>query len=234
MTDRQLGMDLLREWDEHNHRHVCYYESAEYDGMAECPSMYATLGDFLGASGFPVETLFGRFFGRDLSEPNFRSRNSGMEFPVADEPVSVAERRRRGNLRANKGIHYRETTDEVLRNRAEKAAEAPSENGEEHWEVRAMRYFHDRLDGQDQALLSHNSMVMGELAGIKKLLMRLDENVCILMDKSTERSEVGVAVEPKVVVTLENVPADVAEELQAELSKRLERLMRLREAKAGR
>lgn len=212
-----IGIDMLRDWDAHNRPHSCYYDSAENDGTGECPSYYATLGDYLGAAGFPVEDLKGQFFGRDLSEPNFRSRISGKE-----KPVSVAELRRRGDLRANKGIHYRDSTTQALSTRAQRAAGGAVENDEAAWQVEAMGYFKDRLDE------IHESMVRG-MAGIMaeqgRLHTRIDALVELVSKEIDERSESRVAVAPKVVVTLENVPADVAEELQAELSTRVQRIM---------
>lgn len=52
---------------------------------------------------------------------------------------SIRSRRARGTLRS-------EATREVLRKRAERAAEAPSENDEAPWEVQAMEFFNGRLD----------------------------------------------------------------------------------------
>ena len=224
MTDR-MGIDLLREWDEHNRRHACYYESGEYDGMAVCPASYPNLGAYLEGAGFPVETVIGRFFGRDFAEPNFRSRNSGQE-----KPVSVAELRRRGNLRANKGIHYRDSTTEVMSTRAQRAAEGPVENEQAAWQVEAMEYFKTRLDEIHESMVRAFSGVMAEQG---RLHTRIDALVEVVSKEIDERSESRVAVAPKVVVTLENVPTDVAEELQAELEKRVERIMARRAQHSG-
>lgn len=216
MTDH-IGIGLLREWDEHNRPHVCYYESREYDGMAWCPASYPNLGEYLEASEFPVENERGQIFGRDFAEPNFRSGKAGQE-----KPVSVAELRRRGNLRANKGIHYRDSTTEVMSTRAQRAAEGPVENEQDAWQVQAMDYFKERLDEIHESMVRAFTGVMVEQS---KLHTRIDALVELVSKDIDERSESRVAVEPKVVVTLENVPADVAEELQAELDTRVKRIL---------
>lgn len=213
-----MGIELLREWDAHNRRHSCYYESEQNDGMGECPSYYETLGDYLGAAGFPVENLTGQFFGRDLSEPNFRSENSGRE-----KPVSIAEMRRRGDLRANKGVHYRQRTDETLRQRSSRARNEPVENERQPWEVDAMDYFNRRLDE------IHESMVRG-MGGImaeqERLHTRIDALVALVSESLDERSESAPAgVEVGNIITLYGVEADVVSQLREELDTRLARLI---------
>lgn len=207
-----LGIELLREWDGHKGNHRCYYEESDDAGTARCPRSYPNLRSFLDAAGFSVENLTGQFFGRDLNEPNFRSEN----------PVSIAEMRRLGALRVNRGVHYRDTTTEVLSSRARKAVKAPSENDERPWEVEAMEYFKGRLDEIHESMVRAFSGVMAEQG---RLHTRIDALVELVSKEIDERSESRVAVEPKVVVTLENVPADVAEELQAELQTRVQRIL---------
>lgn len=221
----KLAIEYLREWDFHNNKHHCYYLESNDSGVDECPGDFPTLRAFLESREFPVESVIGRFFGRDLDEPNSRSRISGKE-----NPVSIAELRRRGNLRANKGVHYRESTDEVLRNRAQKATGQPVENEQAAWQVEAMEYFKERLDEIHESMVRAFSGVMAQGSRHETLLSDLLTSVNALEEKITERSEVGVAVEPKIVVTLENVPTDVAEELQAELSTRVQRIMARRKA----
>lgn len=106
------------------------------------------MGEF--SDEFPLFEFSGRFSRQDLSEPNFRSRLDTTEFPVRisgqEKPVSIAELRRRGQMKANKGIHYRQRTDETLRQRSSRAAGGAVENEQQPWEVDAMEYFKERLD----------------------------------------------------------------------------------------
>lgn len=110
----KLAIEHLREWDYHNNKHHCYYEEASDSGMGVCPASLQTLRAFLEGCDFPVESLSGRFLGRDLDEPNSRSRNQKRQ-------ALIAKVRRRGALRVNRSAHHRESTDQVLRNRAQKA-----------------------------------------------------------------------------------------------------------------
>lgn len=220
MNRDKLAIEYLREWDYHNNKHHCYYLESNDSGVSECPGDFPTLRAFLESREFPVENVIGRFFGRDLDEPNSRSRISGQE-----NQVSIAEMRRRGALRVNRGVHYRESTDEVLRNRASKAAGEPVENEQVAWQVEAMEYFKERLDEIHESMVRAFSGVMAQGSRHETLLSDILTSVNALEEKIDERSESRVAVQPKVVVTLENVPADVAEILQSELQTRIERIM---------
>lgn len=225
MNSNQMGIDLLREWDFHNRKHHCYYEESEDTGTAVCPASHATLRHFLSESGFPVERLVGPFFGRDLNEPNFRSRISGQE-----KPVSIRDLKDKGTLRRNTQVRYQPTTDDVLRSRAQRAAEAPSENDEGAWQVQAMDYFKERLDEIHESMVRAFAGVMAEQSGQTILLNDILTSVNALEDKVAERSEAAVGVKQSVTVTFDDVPADIAEELQGELQKRVERMLRRRRA----
>lgn len=146
---------------------------------------------------------------------------SGQE-KRSERSVSIADRRRSGELRASKYIHYRDTTIQALSTRAQKAAGGAVENEQSPWEVEAMEYFKDRLDEIHESMVRAFSGVMAEQ---NRLHTRIDALVELVSNEIDERSESRVAVQPKVVVTLESVPADVAEELQAELTKCVERIM---------
>ena len=128
---------------------------------------------------------------------------------------SIRSRRKQGTLGS-------EVTKQVLSNRAQKAAAGSVENEQAPWEVEAMEYFKERLDWIHESMVRAFSGVMAEQ---NRLHTRMDALVELVSKEIDERSESRVAVEPKVVVTLENVPADVAEELQAELGKCVERIM---------
>lgn len=155
-----LALDLLKEWDEHNHIHRCYYDSDEYDGYGECPSRFSTLGDFLESQGLLFPKGFSRIIGRELSEPNFRSKNSGSENPVEEvsvdestvKPLSIRQARINKKPRLDSS-YYTPVTDEVLRDRAEKAKTAPVENEQPHWEVMAMEYFKNKIDHVENNIL---------------------------------------------------------------------------------
>jgi hypothetical protein len=118
--------------------------------VAECPSSFATLGDFLESRDFYTSRIIGRFFGRDLDEPNSRSRISGTEFPV-EQRMSIADRRKTHTLRSSRAAsrYYQPTTDAALEARQKRAQEgtgAAVENDQTPWEVEAMEYFKERLD----------------------------------------------------------------------------------------
>jgi len=229
-----LGIDLLRQWDSHNRKHDCYYDS-EWSSGEDCPSSYPNLRAYLEAAGFPVEGVIGQFFGRDLNEPNFRSRISGTEFPV-EKPVSISDRRKTHTLTSSRAAsrYYTPTTDDVLRERAERASKADTEPTEKPWEVEAMEYFKERLDEIHESMVRAFAGVMAEQSKQTTLLSDLLTSVNALEEKIDERSESRVAVEPKTVVTLDGVPADIADELQAELSKRLDRMLRRRRTEESR
>lgn len=199
-----MGIDLLREWDMRN--------------QARGWNEDMTLGEFLESKGFPVENHVGRFFGRDLNEPNSRS-----EFPVMENPVSISEMRRRGDLRVNRGIHYRDSTTEVLSSRARKAAEAPVENEQTPWEVEAMEYFKERLDEIHESMVRGMAVLMAEQ---QKLHSRIDALVSLVSESLDERSESAPAgVEVGNIITLYGVDADVINDLRSELDTRLARLI---------
>lgn len=182
-----LGIDLLREWDEHNRAHRCYYDSAENDGMGVCPSDYDTLGDFLDVSGFPVASLAGLFFGRKLSEPNFRSKNR-----QAEKPVSIREAREKGVRSRVSSAYYTPSTDAALerrRQRAQEAAGEPRSNTADPWQVDALDYFKERLDKIETAL-----------HGLIGYVVREPEIEQVIND---ERSESGEAGECEFVTTFD-------------------------------
>lgn len=211
----RLTVELFNEWEYHNRPHSCYYESAEYDGVGVCPSDYATLREFLEASDFPVDKQIGLFFGRDLDEPNFRSRNRQTEFPVASatDGVSISDRRKTHTLRSSRAAsrYYEPTTDEVLSKRAERAKNEAVENEEQPVEVQVLSLIIDRLQAQGELLVS-----LGD--------------VIIKTHGMLERIEDALAkpkAEPKVNITLDSSTFDSMDEIQKfvdELDKRIERI----------
>ena len=158
--------------------------------MAECPSSFATLGDFLESRDFDTSRIIGRFFGRDLDEPNSRSRISGTEFPV-EQRMSIADRRKTHTLRSSRAAsrYYQPTTDAALEARQKRAQEgtgASSENDQTPWEVQAMNYFNDRLDEIQESMVRAFSGVMADQS---RLHTRIDALVAEVTKANDERSE---------------------------------------------
>ena len=133
---------------------------------------------------------------------------------------SIRAMREQGRLKRSAKVDY--GTDDVLRDRAQRAGKAPSENEQAAWQVEAMEYFKERLDEIHESMVRAFSGVMADQS---RLHTRIDALVAEVTKANDERSESGVAVTPQVTITLNGVPADVAQTLEDELGKRVERLM---------
>lgn len=231
--------ELSTEWNFHNSRHRCYYGEGSDSGVTICPSELPNFRAFLVQRGFPVEFYNDRISGQDFDRPNFRSENEMEDFPVGnsedEKPVSIRQLRERDALRANRGIRYRKTTAptrgmEVLRDRSERARNAPLSDDGNPWEVEAMEYFKERLDEIQESVVRALGGIMAEQSRHRTLLDDILDSVNGIEQKIDDDAGTAsrVAVEPSLTITLQDVPSDIAATLQDELQTRVERLVQRR------
>lgn len=129
---------------------------------------------------------------------------------------SIRSRRARGTL-------HSEATREAMRLRSQRAAQAPSENDEQAWQVEAMEFFKERLDEIHESMVRGMAVLMAEQ---QKLHRRIDALVSLVSESLDERSESAPAgVEVGNIITLYGVDADVINDLRSELDTRLARLI---------
>lgn len=229
----------------------CICDAAEWPGDTNC------MGEVVGVDPWKAAGM--ELISGQENDSNSRSRSEQTEFPVKNKsdgisgrelmrrnthpqkPVSIRESKDSGVLKPNTSVRYTPPTDETPRDGARSPQGAAVVNEQTSWEVDAMEYFNGRLD-DIQSVNKGVSDVLEELSSTQARLetmlgdtmSALHEIKSSLDERSESASAGGVSVVPSVTVTLEDVPADIAEVLQAELRARIERLVKFKNARTGR